>query len=181
MNTATLDGVYAILYPNAVGSWSETFELDDPEGDGISTDDLYVQTEIPGEQVIVATTTTGITPPDGVLTVKISGAVSGSFGSYAVPFAASSTPISFLRSEAVPGGYEKLWIGTAGMNGAQPDPSYANVLKVLWPSQGNYDVGEGCSERFVQSCGGPNCLDLQNFTFWPDLPWEQLLVFAVGR
>jgi hypothetical protein len=181
MNTATLDGVYAILYPNAVGNWSETFELDDPEGDGISTNDLYVQTEVPGEQVIVATTTTGITPPDGVLTVKMSGAVSGNFSSYAVPFATSSTPISILRSQAVPGGYEKLWIGTAGMTAAQPDPSYANVLKVLWPSQGNYDVGEGFSERFVQSCGGPNCLDLQSFTFWPELPWEQLLVFALGR
>ncbi len=186
MNTATLDGVYAILYPNSVGRWSETFELDDAEGDGISTDDLYVQTEVPGEQVIVSTMASGITPPDGVLTVKMAGAVSGNFGSYAVPFASSSTPVALVRAQAIPGGYEKLWIGTAGMTAAQPDPSYANVLKVLWPSQGDFDVGEGHSERFVQSClmqptSAPNCLDLQGFTFWPELPWEQLLVFALGR
>jgi hypothetical protein len=186
MNTATLDGVYAILYPNAVGRWSETFELDDPEGDGISTDDLYVQTEVPGEQAIVATTTTGITPADGVLTVKMSGALSGTWGSFAVPFASSSTPIALLRAQAIPGGYEKLWIGTAAMTAAQPDPNYTNVLKVLWPSQGNFDIGEGHSERFVQACAlqptsAPNCLDLQSFTFWPELPWEQLLVFALGR
>jgi len=186
MNTATLDGVYAILYPNALGRWSETFELDDPEGDGISTDDLYVQTEIPGEQVIVSTTTTGITPADGPLTVKASGALSGTWGSFSVPFASSSTPIALLRAQAIPGGYEKLWIGTAAMTAAQPDPNYNNVLKVLWPSQGNFDIGEGHSERFVQSCAlqptsAPNCLDLQNFTFWPELPWEQLLVFALGR
>jgi hypothetical protein len=186
MNTATLDGVYAILYPNAQGRWSETFELDDPEGDGISTDDIYIQTEVPGERAIVATTTTGITPADGPLTVKTSGALSGTWGSFAIPFAASSTPIALLRAQAIPGGYEKLWIGTAAMTAAQPDPNYASVLKVLWPSQGNFDIAEGHSERFVQSCASgptsaPNCLDLQNFTFWPELPWEQLLVFALGR
>jgi len=186
MNTATLDGVYAILYPNAVGRWSETFELDDPEGDGISTDDLYVQTEVPGEQVIVSTITTGITPADGVLTVKASGALSGAWSSFSVPFASSSTPIALLRAQAIPGGYEKLWIGTAAMTAAQPDPNYTSVLKVLWPSQGNFDIGEGHSERFVQSCAmqptsAPNCLDLQSFTFWPELPWEQLLIFALGR
>jgi hypothetical protein len=186
MNTATLDGVYAILYPNAVGRWSETFEIDDPEGDGISTDDLYVQTEVPGEAVIVSTITTGVTPPDGVLTVKMAGALSGSFGSFAVPFATASTPVALVRAQAVPGGYEKLWVGTAAMTAAQPDPGYANVLKVLWPSQGNFDVGEGFSEKFVQGCvsgpaSAPNCLDLVNFTFWPELPWEQMLVFALGR
>jgi hypothetical protein len=191
MDTSTLDGVYAILYPNAgdengVGRWSETLELDDPEGDGIPTNSLYIQSEIPGESVLVSSTTTGVAPADGVLNVIASGALSGSFSSYAVPFAPTSTPISILRAQAVPGGAGKLFIGTSQMTAAQPDPNYANTLKVLWPSQGDYNVGEGWSERFIETChtgpvNAPNCLDLQNFTFWPELPWEQLLVFAMGR
>jgi hypothetical protein len=116
----------------------------------------------------------------------MAGAVSGNFGSNAVPFAGTSTPVAIIRAQAVPGGYEKLWVGTSAMTAAQPDPSYSNVLKVLWPSQGSFDVAEGHSERFIQSCNaGPasagNCLDLQSFTFWPELPWEQMLVFALGR
>jgi hypothetical protein len=186
MDTSALTGVYAILYPNSVGRWSETLEIDDPEGDGISTNDLYIQTEVLGEQAIVTTLATGVVPPDGVLTVKASGPLTGSFSSYAVPFATSSTPAAILRAQAIPGGDGKLWIGTSGMAAAQPDPNFANVLKVLWPSQGNYDVGEGFSERFTQECAAgpasaPNCLDLQNYTFWPYVPSEQLLVFALGR
>ena len=191
MNTATLDGVYAILYPNygdenAIGRWSETLELDDPEGDGIPTNGLYIQSEISGEAVMVSATTSGVAPADGVLTVKAGGPLLGTFGSYAAPFASTSMPFSYLRAQAIPGGYGKLLIGTSTMTAAQPDPTYANVLKVLWPSQGDYNVGEGHSERFTQTChtgpvNSPNCLDLQNFTFWPDYPWEQLLVFALGR
>jgi hypothetical protein len=191
MNTSTLDGVYAILYPNygdenGIGRWSETLELDDPEGDGIQTNGIYIQSEIPGEEVMVSTTTSGVAPADGVLSVKASGALLGTFGSYAAPFAANSTPFSFLRAQAIPGGYGKLLIGTSNMTAAQPDNSYANLLKVLWPSEGNYNIGEGHSERFTQAChagpvSAPNCLDLQSFTFWPDYPWEQLLVFALGR
>jgi len=80
----------------------------------------------------------------------------------------------------------RMPLPNTSMTAAQPDPSYANVLKVLWPSQGNFDVGEGHSERFVQSCSAqptsaPNCLDLQSFTFWPEPPWELVLVFALGR
>ena len=121
-----------------------------------------------------------------MLTVKASGALSGSFGSYAVPFASSSTPISFLRAQAIPGSDGKIWVGTSSMTVAQPDPGYANILKVLWPSQGDYDTAEGFSERFTEECysgpvGAPNCLDLQSFTFWPEIPSEQLLVFALGR
>ena len=191
MNTATLDGVYAVLYPNfgdanGVGRWSETLELEDKEGDGIPTDNLYIQSEIPGEAVMISTTTTGVAPADGVLSVKAGGPISGNFSAYAVPFTSTSTPFSFLRAQAIPGGYGKLLIGTSNMTAAQPDTSYANVLKVLWPSQGDYNVGEGHSERFTQTChtgpvNAPNCLDLQSFTFWPDYPWEQLLVFALGR
>jgi hypothetical protein len=186
MDTSAFTGVYAILYPNAVGRFSETLEIEDPEGDGISTDDLCIQTEVLGEQAIVSTTATGVVPPDGVLTVKASGPLAGSYGSYAVPFVTTSTPAAILRAQAIPGGDGKLWIGTGGMTAAQPDPSFASVLKVLWPSQGNYDVGEGFSERFVEAChagpaSAPNCLDLANYTFWPYIPSEELLVFALGR
>ena len=186
MDTSAFTGVYAILYPNSVGRWSETLEVDDPEGDGVSTNDLCIQSEVLGEQAIVTTMATGVVPPDGVLTVKASGPLSGSFSSYAVPFATSSTPVSILRAQAIPGGDGKLWIGTSGMTAAQPDPNFANVLKILWPSQGNYDIGEGFSERFIQECAAgpasaPNCLDMQNYTFWPYIPSEQLLLFALGR
>jgi hypothetical protein len=186
MDTSALTGVYAILYANAVGRWSETLEIEDPEGDGISTNDLYIQSEVLGEPAIVTTLATGIVPSDGVLTVKVSGPLAGSFSSYAAPFATASTPVSIVRAQAIPGGSGKLWIGTSGMTAAQPDASFANVLKVLWPSQGNYDIAEGFSERFLQECNAgpasaPNCLDLQNLTFWPYVPSEQLLVFALGR
>jgi hypothetical protein len=186
MDTAVFTGVYAILYPNAIGRWSETLEIEDLEGDGISTNDLYIQTDVPGEQAIVSTIATGIVPPDGVLKVKASGALAGLFSSYAVPLAASSTPISFLRAQAIPGGDGKLWVGSGNMTAALPDPNYTNTLKVLWPSQGDYDIAEGFSERFVQECrtgpaSAPNCLDLQGFTFWPEIASEQLLVFALGR
>ena len=186
MNISTLDGVYAILFPNAIGRWSESLELDDPEGHGIPTNTFYIQSEIPGESVMVASVASGVTPPDGALSVKASGALSGSYSSYAMPFAASSTPAAFLRAQAIPGGDGKLWIGTAAMTAAQPDGNYTNVLKVLWPSQGDYDIGEGHSEKFIQTCSaGPvsasNCIDLANYTFWPYVMSEQLLVFALGR
>ncbi len=185
MDTNALSGVDAILYPNAIGRWSETLEIDDPEGDGIQTDNIYLISEIPGESAIVSTVATGIAPADGVLNVKAAGPLSNP-SSYGVPFAAASTPFSILRAQAIPGGEGKLWVGTQAMTAAQPDNAYANVLKVLWPSEGDYDVGEGHSERFREEChagpvSAPNCLDLANFTFWPEIASEQLLVFALGR
>jgi hypothetical protein len=72
------------------------------------------------------------------------------------------------------------------MTAAQPDSAYANVLKVLWPSEGNYSVGEGWSETYQQSChAGPasatNCLNLTSLKFWPYISSEELIVFALGR
>lgn len=184
MNTATLVGVRAILYPNSTGRWSERLIIDDPEGDGIPA--FCVTPQIPGEKYEMFTYSTGVVPADGVMSVKMEGPLSGSLSSSTVPFASSSTPIALLRAQAIPGGAGKIWVGTSAMTAAQPDSTYANVLKVLWPSQGNYDVGEGHSEQFTQAChagpvSAPNCLDLVDFRFWPGISSEQLLVFALGR
>lgn len=188
MNTYTLAGVYAILYPNHAGRWSEAFELDDARGNGIHSNDIYVAAAVNGESVIVSTTTSLQADDFGDYAVVASGALSGSYSSYAVPFTAASTSAFIIRAQAIPGGSGKLWIGNSAMTAAQPDSNYANVLKVLWPSQGNYNVGEGFSETFKQSCvdsGRPaaqaDCFDLHNFTFWPYFPGEQLLVFAIAR
>lgn len=181
MNTSTLAGVYAILYPNSMGRWSETFELIDEVGNGIPSSNLYVKAQISGESVLVFSVITS--QADGPLSVVASGPLAGAFSSYGVPFASSSVPFTILRSQAIPGGSGKAWVGTSLMTAAQPDSTYANVLKVLWPSQGNYNVGEGFSEKFTADCSGTssNCLNLTSYKFWPYISSEQLLVFALGR
>lgn len=184
MNTTTLVGVYAILYPNSTGRWSERLIVDDPEGDGIPS--MCVTPQIAGEHYEFFTVHTGTVPADGVMTVKASGPLAGSFSSFAVAFASTSTPATYVRAQQIPGDVGKSWIGNASMTAAQPDANYAHVLKVLWPSEGNYNVAEGFSETYKDSClttlgHATNCLDLHNLSFWPYVTTEQLLVFALGR
>lgn len=180
MNTSTLAGVVAILFPNAVGRWSEEFELIDPLGDGINLANLYVIGDQSGDILSTYTESTGVTP-NSPLALKISGAYSAG-STTASLFASSSTPASHVRAQVIPGGSGKVRIGTASMTATQPDAALADTVRVLWPNTGSYNVGEGFSENFKVFCtSGANCIDLNGYRFYSDVTSEQLLIAAWGR
>jgi hypothetical protein len=183
MNTTTFAGVYAILYPNSTGRWSETFDVLDPEGDGIPSSSFYFLPQVSGEGVIVSSNTTSKTPADGVFSVKASGAVGDASSTLAAAFVSSSTTFEQLRVQVIPGGTGKIRIGTSSMTATQPDATYANALKVLWPNTGSYNVGEGHSEKWELTCplSTTSCYDLANYKLFPEVSGEKLLMFALGR
>jgi hypothetical protein len=181
-----LSGVVAILYPNTLGRWSEEFELVDPLGDGIDLSALYVMGEIPGEYVQVVTETTGIAPPTP-LSVYMADAISYPGGAcdvsnyaFAVPLTGcpGSVPVSAIRVQAIPGLNPPVRIGTSGMlSAAEPDATFADSVKVLYPSMGNYDIQEGFSEKFVLACqDGTNCLSSDSLSLWPEYAYYPVQV-----
>lgn len=183
--SSNLDGVAAILYPNAIGRWSEQFELVDPQGDGIDLSALYVMGEIAGEYVQVVTETTGIKPPTPL---RVYFAEPVSFGlfctaddyTFAFPLTGcpGSAPISRLRIQVIPGLDPVIWLGTPAMlPAAEPDPALTHTLKILYPNMGDYDVHEGFSETFTLACqDGTNCLTSDTFSLWPEYAYYPVLV-----
>jgi hypothetical protein len=180
-----LGGVVAILFPNSVGRWSEQFDLIDPQGDGIDLSALYIMGEIPGEFVQVVTDTTGITPATP-LSVYLANAISfpgsctGGTYSYAIPLTGcpGSAPISAVRIQVIPGLDPAVSVGTSAMlSDTEPDASFANTAKVLFPNWGDYDVHEGFSETFALACqDGTNCLTSDAFSLWPEYAYYPVLV-----
>lgn len=180
-----LGGMVAILYPNALGRWSEQFDLVDPQGDGIDLSALYVMGEVPGEYVQIVTETTGITPATP-LSVYLANAVSypgdcsGTSYAYAVPLTGcpGSAPVSAVRIQVVPGLDPAVSVGTAAMlSDTEPDGTFADTAKVLYPNWGDYDVHEGFSETFALACqDGTNCLTSDAFSLWPEYAYYPVLV-----
>lgn len=184
--SADLNGTVAILYPNAVGRWSEQFELIDPQGDGIDLSALYIMGEIPGEYVQVVTETTGITPATP-LSVYLANAISYPGGSctgatytYAVPLTGcpGSSPISVARIQVIPGLDPAVYVGTSAMlSDTEPDATFAGTAKILYPNVGDYDIHEGFSETFTLACqDGTNCLSSDAFSLWPEYAYYPVLV-----
>jgi hypothetical protein len=183
--SSDLGGVAAILYPNTVGRWSEQFDLIDPQGDGIDLSALYIMGEIAGEYVQVVTETTGITPATP-LSVYLASAISypgdcsGSTYTYAVPLTGcpGSTPISVARIQVIPGLDPAVFVGTSAMlSDTEPDSTFADTAKILYPNWGDYDVHEGFSETFSLACqDGTNCLASDAFSLWPEYAYYPVLV-----
>ncbi|MGA2878162.1 MAG: hypothetical protein ABSG13_04360 [Bryobacteraceae bacterium] len=180
-----LGGVVAILFPNTVGRWSEQFDLVDPQGDGIDLSALYILGEIPGEYVQVVTETTGIAPatPLSVYLANVisyPGSCTGSTYTYAVPLTGcpGSAPISAVRIQVIPGLDPAVSVGTSAMlSDTEPDASFADTAKILFPNWGDYDVHEGFSETFALACqDGTNCLTSDAFSLWPEYAYYPVLV-----
>ena len=181
-----LGGVVAILYPNTVGRWSEQFDLIDPQGDGIDLSALYIMGEVSGEYVQVVTETTGITPPTPLSVylanvISYPGSCSDPSYTYAIPLTggcSGSPPVSVLRIQVIPGLDPEVFVGTSAMlTDAEPDSSFADSAKVLYPNWGDYDVHEGFSETFALACqDGTNCLSSDAFSLWPEYAYYPVLV-----
>lgn len=182
LDPSTLAGVYAVLYPNSSGAWSEEFELSDPQGDGIDLSTIYVLGAVTGEQVSIGTYTSGTTPATP-LTVKLSGPVYNASSTAADLLAGSSTPAAVVRAQVLPGESYKVRVGLASMTGqTQPDSSLVGVAKILWPNTGSYSVGEGHSETFKLACqDGSNCLDASAYAFFTEGAGEHLVLSVWGR
>lgn len=182
-----LNGVAAILYPNAIGRWSEQFDLIDPQGDGIDLSALYIMGEVPGEYVQVVTETTGITPATP-LGMYLAGAISfpGSSScpnasyTYAVALTGcpGSAPVSAVRIQVIPGQDPSVYVGTSAMLAdTEPDPALADTVKILYPNVGDYDIHEGFSETYTAACqDGTNCLTSDAFSLWPEYAYYPVLV-----
>ncbi len=180
-----LAGVIAILFPNTVGRWSEQFDLVDPQGDGIDLSALYIMGEVSGEYVQIVTETTGITPATPLsvyLASEISypGACTGGTYLYAVPLTGcpGSAPISAVRVQVIPGLDPYVFVGTSAMLAdTEPDATFADTAKILYPNWGDYDVHEGFSETFALACqDGSNCLTSDAFSLWPEYAYYPVLV-----
>jgi hypothetical protein len=180
-----LAGVIAILFPNTVGRWSEQFDLVDPQGDGIDLSALYIMGEVSGEYVQIVTETTGVTPATPLsvyLAGEISypGACTGGAYLYAVPLTGcpGSAPISAVRVQVIPGLDPAVSVGTAAMlSDTEPDATFADTAKILYPNWGDYDVHEGFSETFALACqDGSNCLTSDAFSLWPEYAYYPVLV-----
>ncbi len=180
-----LAGVIAILVPNAVGRWSEQFDLLDPQGDGIDLSALFIMGDVAGEYVQVVTETTGVkptTPLSVYLASEISypGACTGGTYLYAVPLTGcpGSAPISAVRVQVIPGLDPAVSVGTSAMlSDTEPDATFADTAKILYPNWGDYDVHEGFSETFALACqDGTNCLSSDAFSLWPEYAYYPVLV-----
>jgi hypothetical protein len=180
-----LDGMVAILYPNAIGRWSEQFDLTDPQGDGIDLSALYIMGEIPGEFVQVVTETTGISPATSLSVtladpIYFPGSCTGSGYTFAVPLTGcpGSAPVSAIRIQVVPGLDPSVYVGTAAMlSDTEPDATLAGTVKILYPNVGDYDIHEGFSESFTLACqDGTNCLTSDAFSLWPEYAYYPVLV-----
>ncbi len=180
-----LGGIVAILYPNALGRWSEQFDLIDPQGDGIDLSALYIMGEIAGEYVQVVTENTGITPATPLSVylanvISFPGSCTGTSYTYAVPLTGcpGSAPISAVRIQVLPGLDPAVTVGTSAMlSDTEPDATFADTAKVLYPNWGDYDVHEGFSETFALACqDGTNCLTSDAFSLWPEYAYYPVLV-----
>lgn len=178
MNTSTMSGVFAVLFPNSVGNWSEEFDLVDPLGDGIDTSTIYVLGDQSGGWVGTSFETTGVTPGTPLSLTQSGIYTSGATS--ATLLNAASTPVSVLRTQVLPGESGKVRVGTSAMTGTtQPDSAFGNTVRVLWPNTGSYSVGEGFSETFKVRCrDGSNCADLNGYSLFTEVAGEHLVVGA---
>jgi hypothetical protein len=135
---------------------SEQFELVDRSScSNLSTNNVYVAGDVPGDVVTVALTNPGESNQSYCSTLGTL------YAQYAGPSTSSSWPwisnggaanVEEIKFQVIPGGSGKARAGLANFYSAfastQPDSSYAGVFRELWPNTGSYSVGEGWSERF---------------------------------
>jgi hypothetical protein len=184
MNTSTLAGVAAILYPNSSGSMSEEFELKDILCGGIDLSNIYVAGGVSGEQITISlgvgTTNYFGDSPCATSSFTQTGLVTTAGSLFS---GTASTNNVLTRVQVVPGGSGKVRLGFTNsyqsFSGSQPDSSYASTLLELWPNTGSSSVGEAWSENFLYDY--IRQVPLSEFKFYPAVSGEGLLVGVYGR
>ena len=159
MNTTTLAGVLAVIYPNSSGGWSDRYKIQDPRaGDGIDLSTLYVAGQCGWEatQITVGWYQTGT--------------ALASLVPYLYHGSGSSIQLAnLIQFRVLPGFVGKETIkSTFG----------SWVLAVLYPNTGNTSQNNANSEDFEMKDPTGPYLRPVNFTVTPDVVGEFLLVNA---
>lgn len=169
MNKATLQDVFMVLYPNSVGRWSESFyDVVDHQDKRFYTGNLYVAADAAGD-LLAGHFGTLTREFDGGLRTYDGNVSSTATGS--TPNVLGGSAPSLLRVQTIPGQAGKIRIFDSGAAASQLDPAYANTQQVLWPSTGNYSIGEGHSEAFTLR----RSESLDSVRWFPEVSGERLI------
>ena len=135
MDKASLNGVFAVLYPNATGGWSEEWALKDPRnGDGIDLGTIYVSGDCPGEAVNYFYYQTGDTL--ATLTPFRYGPLAPASGGSTI-WGGSTTTATVAQIRIVPG-----YVGKFNIR------AFGQTHTVLFPNTGNPNQSSARSERW---------------------------------
>lgn len=139
MSTSNYANVARVLYPNATGGWSETYEVKDVSGrDGLELSNLYVRASIGGERMAWEIEQTGLTATYPQ-TLAYAGPLRPTAPNAAQCFSDISSATKMLvglQLSVVPGHVGKIRVGRRLTDHWQPDPWLQGVGAVLWPNTG---------------------------------------------
>lgn len=134
---ATYAGVYAVLYPNATGGWSEEFTIEDPRGtDGIDLSTIALSGDCAGEQVNLLYYQTGTTASTNFRIFR-AGPISPPAGQNTAFWGGSTTLAALVRVQVIPG-----YSGKFRLKGQQQ-----LEIAQLFPNTGNTAQHSAHSER----------------------------------
>lgn len=171
MNRVTYDGVYAVLFPNSTGGWSEEWTVEDPgAADGIDVTQLYVWGDCPGEQVNFFIFQTGIV--SAVFKPYSQGLVKSATAGVAVTVCRTICPAgglsTFVSAWVVPGFAGKQYIDrNAGAN--------VSSMVTLYPNSGNPNQSSARSEHW-SVVDAQNRINVAQLFVRPAIGGEGLLV-----
>lgn len=177
MNTATLSGVFKILYPNCGGGIGEEYTVSTGASRGIQQNQFYVAADYAVDVLIEVRSELSdsnyVTAPTFV--VKAAGPVSGS-----TPTAATMAIMdTLLQFNLIPGQVGKIRVGGSSFGATvQPDGSFTGVVSVLYPNTGLVSQSNARSEssEFRKSAG----VQAITWWFWPEVLGESVLVSRWG-
>jgi hypothetical protein len=159
LNRATYYNIYAVLFPNSSGGWSEEWTLTDPRGgDGIDVSQIYVADDCSGEQVTLFYFQTGVT---------LGSVLHAYVNVLATNIVSNSTTAATVVSFRVLPGY----VGKVSIR------ANSALAAVLYPDTGNPYQDSARAERFEIE-DAQTRLKLNQLTISPDVPGEGLLVTA---
>jgi len=135
---STYSGVYAILFPNAIGGHSEEFTLEAPGGqDSVDLNKIFLSTDCPGEQVSHLTYKTGTL--GAALRFLRSGPVTPLAGASKSLWGGATNLSASIHIQVIPGMVGKVQVRPG--NGSAP-------LAQLYPNTGNTNQSNAHSERW---------------------------------
>ena len=184
MNTATLAGVFKVLYPNCSGGIGDEYSLEDrTAADGIDSSVFYIAGDIGGEQISWEAYQTRVTA-SGTLHLYCSGPAMNytAFAPYAAPGCATSggnpvTGVAVYQVAVVPGMSGKVRVGNGSMLNSY-SANYSKLRKMLWPNSS----GTPKTDFFVAyDPSGGNGVWLPSYSTWADVGGEYPLVTAWQR
>jgi hypothetical protein len=166
MNTSTLAGVAAVLYPNSVGRWSEEFLWNGGSGNIINLNGLAIAGQVSGETALLTVT-------DRICnTCYAYNRETSLISAGLVSSSATISVASDVRIQTIPGMSGKVHVGTSAMTLT----GYSNLFRILWPNTGNYNIGEGFSETFQFSTSGAQAIKVL-----PEVSGEAALLAVFSR